>query len=882
MKRIRKLTTAFLVIALLVTSLVSVPALAEDDDYVKVTRLAGASRYLTAVEVSKEAYEEADTVIIAAGADKNFPDALAASALAGKLDAPILLAEQDGFRAGTLEEIERLGAEKAIVLGGEKALGAEVVAALEDADLEVERIAGENRYETAALIAEEVLGTGKEVFLVNGDEPWDALAIGPVAAEREIPVLLTKAGALRAETKAFLVDNGITRVTILGGVKAVSEAAKNEIPAGISVKRIWGDNREATAIQIANNYFPEATEVVVASRDKFADALVGGYFGGLNSAPVLLVYEKAIRENTDKFLFGLNPETIYVLGGTSVVSKAVADELDGYGVVKSVKPIAGQKIQPGENLEFLVNGKWTVDYEAFDHTIDSTNYVGKNFPGYSVKFFYTGSGSTLANDLGKTSATATGTGKYAVEVSYQVGTTTVVIPAGGVLAKDFVKFDVVDLTAFAKVTKHQLVNSGDVAVKEVAWNDTVTGYKVKVTGATNVGGKPFDVTGITFVKWIASDKPTVIEVGSSGDLVLKSLGNAKLTYQFKIGATEYKNDIVVTVKQERKAASIAEPNRNVKVFTYASKTFNFGTDEGLKVVVLDQYGAAVPDATPHLVLKKGSVVLSQGPASALNTVDLPAGNYSVEVYEDATRAKLYGAYTITSYEKTSRYNPTFELVFVDPLDPINDPLGPRKTELDLNLLLGTPPGADTLSIAIKAYYRGAPLTSTDLGQFDAFYSAYELRSSKSKVVSFGLTEVDVITKDESDLDTPFDIYSGVDLGESVLTLLTVDGGSKDVVFTLVVKAVDTTPKINTLQLQETKVLNVKIVGTEWILNDYEELYSPDLAPFFAPGVTNQNMVDKIESVIFYGDDIPAKAEVTMKEAFGGKTFTFNAKLVPAT
>ena len=155
MKRIRKLTTAFLVIALLVTSLVSVPALAEDDDYDKVIRLAGASRYLTAVEVSKEAYEEAETVIIAAGA--NFPDALAASALAGKLGAPILLAEKDGFRAGTLEEIERLGAKKAIVLGGEKALGAEVVDALEDAGLKVTRIAGENRYETAALIAKEVL-----------------------------------------------------------------------------------------------------------------------------------------------------------------------------------------------------------------------------------------------------------------------------------------------------------------------------------------------------------------------------------------------------------------------------------------------------------------------------------------------------------------------------------------------------------------------------------------------------------------------------------------------------------------------------------------------------------------------------------------------------
>ena len=162
----------------------------------------------------------------------------------------------------------------------------EVDALLEAAGLTVRRIAGENRYETAALVAAEVIGTGKHVFLVNGDSPWDALAIGPVAAAEGIPVLLTKAGALRDETKAFLVDNGIKTVTILGGEKAVSAAARAQIPASIAVKRVFGENRDETSLDVAEEFFGDLDTVVIASRASFADALVGGYFAALVDAPI--------------------------------------------------------------------------------------------------------------------------------------------------------------------------------------------------------------------------------------------------------------------------------------------------------------------------------------------------------------------------------------------------------------------------------------------------------------------------------------------------------------------------------------------------------------------------------------------------------------------
>src|SRR5690242_3960232 len=53
-------------------------------------RIAGATRYGTAAAVATKAYPTTnDRVIIASG--ENFPDALAASGLAGKLNAPVLL-----------------------------------------------------------------------------------------------------------------------------------------------------------------------------------------------------------------------------------------------------------------------------------------------------------------------------------------------------------------------------------------------------------------------------------------------------------------------------------------------------------------------------------------------------------------------------------------------------------------------------------------------------------------------------------------------------------------------------------------------------------------------------------------------------------------------
>ncbi|OXZ29865.1 peptidase S8, partial [Finegoldia magna] len=128
---------------------------------IKAERVAGKSRINTAVEVSKKYYNKADTVIVANY--EKFADSLSASALSKALKAPILLVKKDQLDSVVAQEIKRLGAKNVIVIGGKLSVDK---AKNSLSQYNVQTIAGSNRYETSAKIAQEVIkltGTKKAV-----------------------------------------------------------------------------------------------------------------------------------------------------------------------------------------------------------------------------------------------------------------------------------------------------------------------------------------------------------------------------------------------------------------------------------------------------------------------------------------------------------------------------------------------------------------------------------------------------------------------------------------------------------------------------------------------------------------------------------------------
>ncbi len=113
---------------------------------------------------------------------------------------------------------------------------------------------------------------------------------------------------------------------------AEREAGGNALlPVGENSIRIFGDDRFQTAVSISQEYGwgPEApaSTVYLATGAGFADALAIG-LSNYDDGPLLLTNRDALPAVTLEEIRRLQPCTIVVLGGTGVISDAVAEAAD--------------------------------------------------------------------------------------------------------------------------------------------------------------------------------------------------------------------------------------------------------------------------------------------------------------------------------------------------------------------------------------------------------------------------------------------------------------------------------------------------------------------------------------------------------------------------
>lgn len=192
-----------------------------------IERISGATRYDTAHAIAlrlEQIYGEGtiDTAFIATG--KNFPDALAAAGAAAKAGCPVLLVRPDTSNTAAKTALAELGITNTVVVGGDAVIPASVTSALPSP----ERLAGANRYETAAEIARWSMDDPAtafdpgQLFVVTGLNFPDALSCGVVAAMNDAPTLLVGEDPPPA-TLEFVQDNAelIDAVQIIGGDAAV-------------------------------------------------------------------------------------------------------------------------------------------------------------------------------------------------------------------------------------------------------------------------------------------------------------------------------------------------------------------------------------------------------------------------------------------------------------------------------------------------------------------------------------------------------------------------------------------------------------------------------------------------------------------------------------
>ncbi|WP_169448612.1 ExeM/NucH family extracellular endonuclease [Ornithinimicrobium pekingense] len=312
---------------------------------VDVTRWNGDNRYETAAVIAEQ-FGEVDTVYVATGvtaADALVGASPAANGLVPGLigmatapdgsAAPVVLAKPDRLPAATRGLIEAVDPANIVILGGPGAVSAAVEQDLEQYG-EVARVAGANRYETASLLSD-LFGTSDVVFLASGGDRSfaDALAGSAVAGGLGSPVLLTKTDRLPSTTRDALVELSPSRIVVLGGELAVSDAVLDEVRAATGVEdvdRVAGPDRYQTALAVSAEFVASSDVVFVATGRTYPDALTVAAYAGAVSAPVLLTRPDELPRGLLDELDRLQPGTVVVVGGDGAVSTEVEQALEDW------------------------------------------------------------------------------------------------------------------------------------------------------------------------------------------------------------------------------------------------------------------------------------------------------------------------------------------------------------------------------------------------------------------------------------------------------------------------------------------------------------------------------------------------------------------------
>lgn len=273
----------------------------------KFTKIIGANRYETAIEVSKERFKdgEADSVVIVGG--NSVIDGLSAAPLASSVNAPILLADKNGLSKNTLAEIERacgkLYNKTVYIVGGESSVPASVKKQLMEKypNVVVERLAGANRFDTSLSVAKKLKNHMRSsVFAVGGDGAADAMSIAPVAANKPAdkvsPVLVVPKTSVSRDVRDFLGQADVKNIVAVGGEASISTQALKDLRAVASaptVDRISGSNRYDTNLAILKKYYPSNIAIkglIVASgaNDKLVDAQTSSVLASKKGYPIVL------------------------------------------------------------------------------------------------------------------------------------------------------------------------------------------------------------------------------------------------------------------------------------------------------------------------------------------------------------------------------------------------------------------------------------------------------------------------------------------------------------------------------------------------------------------------------------------------------------------
>ncbi|APQ72865.1 amidase [Clostridium botulinum] len=331
MKRIITLVTSIALV-------LGVSTIAQGKNNYSVSRIEGANRYKTSLNISKQFNnDKVDNVIIASGSD--FPDALAGSSLSKKLKAPILLVDKD--IKGSLDSIDYIKNHLNVngnvyILGGNASVSENYINYIKSLGYKnIIRLGGKNRFDTnKAIINSMNIEKGTPIVITNGYGFADALSVSSAAASKGYPILMSDSKTLPDEIKAKIREIQPSKLYLIGGQGSLSNniitEVRNIVPSlnYSNITRIWGNTRYDTSLEICKYFNLDSDTAVIANGENFPDALSGSALAAKQNAPIVLTNGKDMS-NQKKYLNTTNYKNLILLGGSGAISSNLENILNG-------------------------------------------------------------------------------------------------------------------------------------------------------------------------------------------------------------------------------------------------------------------------------------------------------------------------------------------------------------------------------------------------------------------------------------------------------------------------------------------------------------------------------------------------------------------------
>lgn len=320
-----------------VTGPLKLQALWDIDYRPAMERIAGNTRYDTmSALVSKQNPSQAGTLIVASG--ENYPDALAASSVAGALHAPILLTAKKELSLQALQQVNKIQPSTIIIVGGSNAVSANAERSLKSNCGNVQRVYGATRVDTAlALYRSDTrfdFTWSDTAIVTTADNYADALSMSAWAYRSSSPIFLVSNKADNAKQIAALKDGDFSDIVIAGGTQAVNKQIEQQIAdaTGITPTRLSGETRYDTSIAIAK-WLTQYTALgvdgaVFATGQNYPDALAAGPLAGAQDGLLILV-NPADPSSAVNFLKPYKDavQHAYVAGGTNALGENVTAQI---------------------------------------------------------------------------------------------------------------------------------------------------------------------------------------------------------------------------------------------------------------------------------------------------------------------------------------------------------------------------------------------------------------------------------------------------------------------------------------------------------------------------------------------------------------------------